>query len=116
MPAGWVPSLIRRCVVFSLVSIGWLFFRAQTITQAMKLAGRIFTPWHLTALALSMLGLLLFYVGPLFLFEIWIEHRQNDTALLAASWFPRAIVYSYCVLMLIIFPSPVAHEFIYFQF
>jgi D-alanyl-lipoteichoic acid acyltransferase DltB (MBOAT superfamily) len=116
LPAGWLPSLIRRCLVFSLISIGWLFFRAQTITQAMKLGGRIFTRWHFTPLAFSMLGLLLFYVGPLFLFEVWIERRQDDTALLAASWVPRALVYSYCVLMLIIFPSPIAHEFIYFQF
>jgi hypothetical protein len=114
--AGFWSLAWRGTVMFNLVSIGWLLFRAESVTQAAQFAERIVTDWHMTPLALSMFGLLFFYVGPLFLYEIWVEHRQRLTALLETDWLPRTLVYAYCALMLIVFPSPVAHEFIYFQF
>jgi D-alanyl-lipoteichoic acid acyltransferase DltB (MBOAT superfamily) len=113
---GLLSSAWRIMLMFNLVSIGWLLFRAESVTQATHFAQRIITDWHMTPLALSMFGLLLFYVGPLFLYEIWVEYRQQLTALLETTWIPRTLVYTYYTLMLIFFPSPVVHEFIYFQF
>lgn len=115
-PAGLWSSVWRRVLMFHLVSLGWLLFRAESVTQAAQLAQRMVTAWQMTPLALSMGGLLVFYVGPLLVYEIWVEHRWQLTALLDTAWVPRMLVYAYCTLMLIVFPSPVAHEFIYFQF
>ena len=114
--AGFCLLAWRRVVMFNFVSVGWLLFRAESMTQATQFAQLIVTDWHMTPLALSMFSLLFFYVGPLFLYEIWVEHRQRLTALLETDWVPRTLLYAYCALMLILFPSPVAHEFIYFQF
>ncbi len=113
---GFASVALRMVVTFNLVSIGWLLFRAESVTQAAQFAQRIITDWHMTPLASTMFNLLLFYAGPLFLYEVWVEHRQRLTALLETSWAPRALAYAYCAVMLIVFPSPVAHEFIYFQF
>jgi len=63
-----------------------------------------------------MFGLIAFYVIPLFLYEIWVERRKDMVSLVTSAWQPRALAYAYCALMLLFFPSPVAHEFIYFQF
>jgi D-alanyl-lipoteichoic acid acyltransferase DltB (MBOAT superfamily) len=114
--SGFLSSALRIFVTFNLISIGWLLFRAENVTQAAQFALRILTDWHVTPLTVSMFSLLLFYAGPLFLYEIWVEHEKHLTALLETKWFPRTIAYAYCVLMLIVFPSPVSHEFIYFQF
>ncbi len=107
---------LRMVVTFNLVSIGWLLFRAESVTQAALFVQRIITDWHMTSLASTMVNLLLFYAGPLFLYELWVEHRKRLTALVETNWAPRTLAYAYCALMLIVFPSPVAHEFIYFQF
>jgi hypothetical protein len=62
------------------------------------------------------LGQLLFFAGPLLLFELWVERSGNMLALLHVHWLWRALVYSYFVLMLLFFPPVIKHEFIYFQF
>jgi D-alanyl-lipoteichoic acid acyltransferase DltB (MBOAT superfamily) len=106
----------RVFLMFNLVCLGWLLFRAESISQAWEFARLIVAHPHLTPLAISMLGLIVFYVSPLLLYEIWVEHRKDLLALPAAPWWPRALVYTYCSSMLLFFPSPVAHAFIYFQF
>jgi hypothetical protein len=42
--------------------------------------------------------------------------RDDLVKLVAQPWFARAAAYGYCLLMLIVvFPAPSKHEFIYFQ-
>jgi hypothetical protein len=66
--------------------------------------------------AMSMLALIAFYTLPLFLLEMWVDFRKDMVALTRRGWTMRAAVYVYFILMLIFFPAPTAHEFIYFQF
>jgi D-alanyl-lipoteichoic acid acyltransferase DltB (MBOAT superfamily) len=113
---GAWSSAWRLVLMFNLVAIGWLLFRAESVTQVAQFAQRIVTDWQITPLAVSMFSLMVFHAGPLFLYELWVERRQHLTALLGTNWAPRTLVYTYCLLMLILFPSPVTHEFIYFQF
>lgn len=115
-PARGLSLLWRRFATFHLIAAGWLFFRAESVTQALQIGYRIMTDWQVTSLGVSMFFLLLFYAGPLFCFEAWVERKPQLTALVLARRLPRAIAYAYCTLMLIFFPSPVSHEFIYFQF
>jgi alginate O-acetyltransferase complex protein AlgI len=47
LPYRWPPKLGRAlswASTFCLVSVGWLFFRAPTVTQAMKMSRAIFAP------------------------------------------------------------------------
>jgi D-alanyl-lipoteichoic acid acyltransferase DltB (MBOAT superfamily) len=109
-------SLASAFVMFQFVAIGWLLFRADTIGQAWRMFVKIVTDPRPTALAGSAFALILFYAGPLLAFEFWLERRKELAALVKVEWLPRALAYTYCALMLVYFPAPVAHEFIYFQF
>ncbi|MER9882475.1 MBOAT family O-acyltransferase [Mesorhizobium sp. M0118] len=107
----------RIVLMFQLVCFGWLLFRAENISQVGTFLHLIATDWRITAGVTAMLGLMVFYTLPLFLFEFWLDRRKkNLLALPQGSWSVRAVVYAYMILMLIFFPSPNAHEFIYFQF
>jgi alginate O-acetyltransferase complex protein AlgI len=112
-------------LMFHLVCIGWVFFRAIDIGQATAMLAKIAgDPSWLQlvsypdrfALAWTGIGQLLLFAGPLLLFEFWIERSGNMLALLQVHWIWRALAYSYFVLMLLFFPPVVKHEFIYFQF
>jgi alginate O-acetyltransferase complex protein AlgI len=113
---GWIAGGLRVLVMFHFVCFSWLLFRAQSIGQAASMFLTIFTNWRMTPIALTIFGSVIFYAAPLMLFEWWLDRRKDLVALTRLHWFVRAASYSYAVLMLICFPPPIAHEFIYFQF
>jgi alginate O-acetyltransferase complex protein AlgI len=113
---GRLPGLVRAVVFFQLVCIGWLLFRAQSIGQAWSMLHAIATDFRITGTAVSMTALIVFYTLPLMIYEYWVEFRDEMTAILNCDPSIRAAIYAYCAFMLIIFPAPVGHEFIYFQF
>jgi hypothetical protein len=63
-----------------------------------------------------MAGLMAVYVLPLLVYEWWLNQQPDLMAFVKSPWLVRGLSYGYAVAMLIIFPPPVAHEFIYFQF
>ena len=120
-----VKRLIFAVIMFHLVCVGWIFFRAFDIHQAIGMIAKIVgdSTWlqlssspERFALAWTGLGQLFLFACPLLLLEFWIERSGNMLALLHVHWIWRALVYSYFVLMLLFFPPVVKHEFIYFQF
>jgi D-alanyl-lipoteichoic acid acyltransferase DltB (MBOAT superfamily) len=106
----------RVVLMFHLTCLGWLLFRAQSMGQVWDFLWLIATRPQMTPLAASMFGLIVFYAAPLFLFELWVERCKTMTLLLELPWWWRGLAYSYAAVMLVFFPSPEAHEFIYFQF
>jgi len=108
--------LLKMAVMFHLVCIGWLMFRAESMTQAWDFLARIATDFRWTPAAGYMLGLMVFLAGPLLLYEIWMERRKDLLALVNVHWLARGLAYSYLTWMLLVFPAEAAHEFIYFQF
>jgi len=109
-------GIVQAVFLFQLVAVGWLLFRASSIGQAWGMAVRAATNFEVTPLARLIGEIMLFYAGPIIAFEAWVEWRQRLDALVRGRWGWRAAFYTYCVLMLILFPPPTAHEFIYFQF
>ena len=103
-------------VMFHLVCVSWLLFRAESIGQAFQMAVTAVSDFSFTPLAIGALGTLAFFVVPLMLYEVWVERKGDLEAVLKTSWLTRGIIYAYLVLMMIFFPSPVQYEFIYFQF
>ncbi len=108
--------VLRIAVMFHLVCIGWLLFRAESIGQAWDMGRLIFTDFQITPLTLSIFAAIAFYAGPILLLELWIFIADDMLKLTRVRWCWRGLVYTYCVLMLILFPSPVANAFIYFRF
>ncbi len=108
--------LIRIVIMFHLVCFGWLLFRAESISQVWAIIGRIVFDFHWTPFVSSAFTMILFFAGPLVIYEFWLDRRQDLLSLARIDWPVRALVYSYCSLMLLFFPPPVSNVFIYFQF
>ncbi|MDD5919383.1 MAG: MBOAT family protein [bacterium] len=56
-PAKW-PRVLRHVYTLLAVTIGFVFFRAETMGQALGLIGRMFAGWHVSAAALAELSAL----------------------------------------------------------
>lgn len=102
-------------IMFQLVSLGWLFFRSENIAQALSFLSLIFTNFYATTFSFGVLSVFAFYILPLILYELWTE-KKGLLAITEVSTAKQILLYGYFIFMLIIFPSPTAHEFIYFQF
>jgi hypothetical protein len=102
--------------MFHLVCFGWLLFRADSLVQVGTILGRIIFAFHWTPFVTSALSMVIFFAGPLVIYEFWLERRSDLLSLIRIDWRARAAVYSYCALMLLFFPPPVSNVFIYFQF
>lgn len=124
--------LLQVMVTFCKVAFAWIFFRADTIIDALRFIKRIFTrptPWILLNGGLYELGLdrvemniLLFSVVLLLLVDIvrYVKKQTIDVFLLAQNiWFEWTVVIM-LIVMLFVFgeygPSFDAQQFIYFQF
>ena len=103
-------------VMFHLVCLTWLLFRAESISQAASFLGIMLTNFTWTPLASMMLGMLVFCAGPLLLYEFWQEYQPDAERLVQLHWGWRSLAYSYALMMCLCFPPPVAGTFIYFQF
>jgi alginate O-acetyltransferase complex protein AlgI len=113
---GPLRSLGHALVMFCLVCIGWLFFRASSLSQALGMIGALFGGTEDPAYSLYASCLIVFFAGPLFLYE-WFAYRTGDMLLLLRKPLPvQVLVYVYLVLMLILFPPLAPQVFIYFQF
>lgn len=107
----------RRILMFHLVCFGWLLFRAESFTQAADWTALLLTDFTMTPLATAMLGMLLFYAGPLMVMEAWQERLPNaEPGLLERHWLVRAAAYTAMIQLMLLFPPMAASQFIYFQF
>ncbi|MCA8999201.1 MAG: MBOAT family protein [Planctomycetaceae bacterium] len=114
-PLSW-ERLFRMVVMFHLVCVSWLLFRAESMTQVWEMTARMATDLTVTPFAVSIFALMAFFVMPLLLFESWLEWRNDLMRLVESHWLMRGLVYLYIVYMMIFFPPPIPSEFIYFQF
>ncbi|MEZ5354635.1 MAG: MBOAT family O-acyltransferase [Bryobacteraceae bacterium] len=112
---GW-GRVAAAVGTFHMVCFGWLFFRAETIGQAMGMLRLMATDFRVTPMAVSILALVAFYALPLLAYEVWTEHGKPFPAMPVTLWPRRLAAYGYCFAMLLIFSPSIAHEFIYFQF
>ncbi|HUT01600.1 MAG TPA: MBOAT family O-acyltransferase [Phycisphaerae bacterium] len=112
---GW-KTLVRMLVMFHIVCLGFLVFRAESMSQVWMMLGKIATDWRLTHFSLYAATLIVFFVGPFMALEFWLYRKDDVLALVKAAWPARAAVYGYFLLMLWFFGPEVSFEFIYFQF
>jgi alginate O-acetyltransferase complex protein AlgI len=111
-----VISVFQALLMFALVCIGWIFFRAHSLDQALGMIGTLFTAYQPTEFGLYGIGMMLFLAAPLLVYE-WFVYRANDMLVLFSrpAW-QRYLVYLYLVLMIAVMPPLAQQVFIYFQF
>jgi alginate O-acetyltransferase complex protein AlgI len=109
-------SILSVAVMFHLACLGWLFFRAESMSQAASMLSRMFTNFETSGFTTYCFTSILFYAGPLMLFEFWQDRTGDPMRLTKVHWAWRAAAYSYAVLMIILLRPTVPSEFIYFKF
>lgn len=117
---GYGRGVWRRALhaflFFQLVCLGWLFFRADDLGQAVAILADIFTDFRPTSLAGYALSAIVFFFGPFLLLDLWLEKKGDLEAFTKVHWGWRAAAYSYAFLMIICYAPFITSEFIYFQF
>ena len=109
-------SVLQAVVMFHFVCVGWIFFRAESISQAFGLIGALGHGFAVTDFALYAGSLLLFFAAPLFVYE-WLAYRRNEMLLaLSQPVWQRVALYGYFIAMVVVFPPLTQQVFIYFQF
>ena len=119
--------LVQAAVCFLLLTVAWVFFRAESLGKAGEILGRIATmaggvfPLGVTALGLSRARLLAVCLAAaaLFVLEALGQKRPLTDRLGATVW-PRYAVWVGLVLAIAVFGAYGAgydaQEFVYFQF
>ncbi|MCA8986188.1 MAG: MBOAT family protein [Planctomycetaceae bacterium] len=108
--------MVQMVVMFHLICLTWLLFRAENISQANTMLWLVFTDWAWTPTVWLVLGMLVFCAGPLLVYEAFEEFGTPEWKTLLDRWSWQGMAYAYAMLMCICFPPPAASSFIYFQF
>jgi D-alanyl-lipoteichoic acid acyltransferase DltB (MBOAT superfamily) len=108
-----LPRLVTWLAMFHLTCVGWLIFRARSLSQIGDLTGRLFAP---AAVDVSLLVPLALFVTPLLvvhLCEAW-----SDDLLVVRKLTPgvRYFVYASTFYLTMLFGNFGGSDFIYFQF
>lgn len=125
-------KLLQMAITFLMVNIAWIFFRAETMVQALGIIKRMFTkvnPWAwfdgtMYNLGLSRLEWKILIVALMVLFIVsLVKYRTgNDIAVFLSHqnlWFRWFVIFALTVSIFIygIYgPNVTAEQFIYFQF
>jgi len=106
---------ISICTTFALTLLAWVFFRAESVTQAFSILGRIVTvapSWHDKGIYLEPLALAL-VAGMV----EWLQRGKQHG--LDIQWQPLVVrwpVYVLLITTILVFGNFGSTEFIYFQF
>lgn len=103
-------------LMFHLICISWLMFRATSLDQILGMLSRVFVGGISSDFAAYGFGLILFFVSPLLIYEAWIEKKGDPFALLKSPVTVQISIAAFLICMLVVFPAPQRQEFIYFQF
>jgi len=109
--------LIARIIfMFHVTALGFLIFRAQSISQIYNMLYSLIANFQLADISLDVVKQLIFFSWIVVAFEI-IQYRKKDL-MFVLKWntLSRAVFYFVCFYLLIIFGVEGGKEFIYFQF
>ena len=104
-----VPKLLKQAGVFLFVSFTWIFFRAESLSDALLIVRRIFTAaWHDPQIP----ALMLLLIAMVWLYEFAYESRFREV--LKAGIVRIAV--AACMVLYLCLCSSGGGAFIYFQF
>jgi D-alanyl-lipoteichoic acid acyltransferase DltB (MBOAT superfamily) len=111
-----VIHLIKIVVMFHLICISWLFFRADTLSQVWMMCIDLFTDFRVTPFALYSFGMVILFGAPLLIHDLVVEKNKDLLCIVKGHYLWRVLAYSYVMIMLWVFTPLLAQVFIYFQF
>jgi D-alanyl-lipoteichoic acid acyltransferase DltB (MBOAT superfamily) len=105
----------QRIVTFHLVCLTWVFFRAASIGEALHfLSGLKTLAWR--SEFLTAFSLLAFFTIPLFLIDLFLEHRREEYPLaVALEPYRVAVAFGFLAAVTLLSANQI-NAFIYFQF
>ncbi len=120
---SWPPYLetpISWGVTFALVSLGWIFFRANDLNQALTMLGTVLSPSSYRQLTLrpNFYIITSLVIGGYFVYtglEFWLIRWQNQPTWQYIRWLLSPLYYAMLIFLTIVWSKQEA-LFIYFQF
>ncbi|MEW8976818.1 MAG: MBOAT family O-acyltransferase [Symbiobacterium sp.] len=116
----WMVRWASVFLMFQATTVGWVFFRANGLRQALHMIRRMLTlaDLHLTRINARYLCIILL-LWLLHLAEFWFRHRQRELYAAWTRWVPspvRALAYTAVVVLIVLLSAPDQNTFIYFRF
>jgi len=111
-----LKEILKMVTTFTLVLIGWVFFRASSVHQAIQYISSLISPSLLTIPRGLPIGIILFIA--FFMLIEWLQREKEHALKLDGTWCNTAVRWAlYFVLVFaIIWYGGNQQEFIYFQF
>jgi alginate O-acetyltransferase complex protein AlgI len=107
-----IPRIVKQLTVFAFVTFTWIFFRAQTVSDAWLIISRMFTTgWADPRFPLLAAGLVL----AVWLYELLFNSQSRLRRVLEAAPVKIGLA-TLMVWYLVIVAQPSTQQFIYFQF
>ncbi len=105
---------LRIVVTFHLVCLGWIFFRAETMEQALGILSAIVTRPAIPVV--SYLAPVVLLILPLWMVQ-FVQYAANDLNVIARTpWYVRSVFYTACFYAIVLVGQFGGRQFIYFQF
>ena len=111
-------KVLKIMLMFHLICIGWLFFRAESIDQICMMLKALFIDFKIQRGLgqLAYLKQLVCYGGVLFLIQVFQYFKRDLFVLMNLNVFGRGVVYYFLFYLLVFYGALKEHAFIYFQF
>jgi alginate O-acetyltransferase complex protein AlgI len=112
---GFFSTWLRRILIFHLVCLSWIFFRAESLTAAWRMLGGL-AHWSWQPSYLAAAKFLMLFSLPLFFLDLVLEATGDEYLFQSRPHFQRVGVAWACILAIVLFGANQANAFIYFQF
>jgi alginate O-acetyltransferase complex protein AlgI len=112
---GSALKWIRRIVIFHFVCLSWIFFRAQSLSDAWAMLKGVTTWGWRPEFPAAFLFLALFSI-PMFLLDVQVESGEAEYGFAFAPVQGRVAYGMACALLIALLGANQANAFIYFQF
>ena len=112
----WLLTWLQRAVIFHLVCLGWIFFRAESVGQA----------WHFFSYGVTRLQwipeyttailFLVLFTFPMFVIDLVNERRGEEYLFERAHPFSRVVIGGSFIMVTLLFAGSKSNAFVDFQF
>jgi D-alanyl-lipoteichoic acid acyltransferase DltB (MBOAT superfamily) len=106
--------LIGGIKTFVIVTIAWVFFRANNFEHAKHIFKSVLKP--LGTQTLEVTNFVWLVMGVFVLFDVMLYNKRIDSFLESKKWGIRWLVYAVLLGCILMFAGTVKHPFVYFQF
>ena len=112
-----IPNILRMALTFALVTLAWIFFRADTIGDAFTVIGKIFTEPGKMFVSMRALSFGLFALSILIIKDFKNEFFPEKMQFFKNSnVFVRFFIYTVILTLILLIGVLDSDQFIYFQF